>query len=55
MALQKKCTYATYITGTCTILGGGCFTDPLRPKVKDLGFTVKDNRAKSTVLGDTNL
>ena len=33
----------------------GCFTDPLRPKVKDSRFTVKDNRVKSTMLGDTNI
>lgn len=56
MALfTEKSIHATYIQGTCTICGGGCFADLLRPKVKDPRFTVKDNRAKSTVLGDTNI
>lgn len=55
MALfTEKSIRATYIQGTCTICRGGCFAD-LRPKVKDPRFTVKVNRAKSTVLGDPNI
>lgn len=45
----EKCIHAIYIQGTyITWGGGGCFLDSLRAKVKDLGFTVKGNRAKSS-------
>lgn len=43
------------VTRTCIILGGGCFSDPLGPKVKDLKLIVKVNMAKCTVLGDANI
>lgn len=61
MALQKKmhichymCIYA-YIVYVQFEEEGGCFTDSLRPKIKDPRFAVTDNRATSPVLGDTNI